>query len=155
DNGTPFDVPLTGTVPIFPSQLNPNLTLHTATFRVTGPCGVSICAVQFTCGPPPPGGENGQCIITVSPQSGDCSTQFVSTWTSSGITNPHLMLDTSDLGAVPAIGSLVLPTPGSGPHTVKLIGTSGTTVTQCQAAFTVSPSGEAPSCRNSVIPSAG
>src|SRR5262249_29861564 len=110
DNGTPFAVPLTGTVPIFPSQLNPSLTLPMATLRVTGPCGVSICAVQFTCGPPPPGGENGQCIITVSPQSGDCSTQFVASWTSSGITSPHLMLDTSDLGAVPAVGSLVLPT---------------------------------------------
>jgi hypothetical protein len=156
DNGTPFDVALIGTVPIFPSQVNPSLTTHTATFRVTGPCGVSICTVQFTCGPVPPvQGESGQCVLNVTPQTGDCSTQFVATWTSSGLASPHLLLDGADLGVVPAIGSFVLPSTGSGSHTVKLIDLSNAANGNCQAAFTVTPSGEFPSCRNSATPSAG
>jgi hypothetical protein len=56
---------------------------------------------------------------------------------------------------VPATGSQVLPAPGSGTHIVKLTGTSGGAATQCQTSFTVSASGELPSCRNSVLPSAG
>src|SRR5207248_934999 len=104
DNGAPFDVPLTGAVPIFPSQLNPNLSLHTITFRVTGPCGVTVCAVQITCGPPGlPETGTPNCVLNVSPQSGDCSTQFVATWTSTNFTSPHLQLDNADLGSVPAI----------------------------------------------------
>jgi hypothetical protein len=71
------------------------------------------------------------------------------------LTSPHLLLDNADLGAVPAIGSFVLPSTGSGPHIVKLIDLANPTNGNCQASFTVTPSGEFPSCRNSVIPSAG
>ncbi len=154
DNGAPFPVPLTGSRPILFSELNPSIGIHTATFRVTGPCGMSVCAVQFQCGPPP-FGENGSCVINVSPDRGDCATRFVANFSSSALFNTHLTLDGVDLGAVPPSGSRVLPSTGSGTHTVKLVGSSGNASTECQATFIVSPAGEAPSCRNSVTPSLG
>jgi hypothetical protein len=154
DGGAPISVPTTGTRTIFPSDLSSNTALHLVTFRVTGPCGSSVCSVQISCGPVVQG-EMGQCIVNVLPQSGDCSTPFTATWQSSGIFNTHLLLDGADLGAVPATGSLALPSSGSGTHVVKLTGTSGGAATSCQASFTVSPSGQFPSCRNSVLPSAG
>jgi hypothetical protein len=56
---------------------------------------------------------------------------------------------------VPPVGSRVLPATGSGTHTVKLIGFSGTTQTECTDTFTVNAAGDPPFCRNSVLPSVG
>jgi hypothetical protein len=146
-------VPLTGSRPILVSELNPALQIHTATFRVEGPCGVSVCSVQILC--EGTGGQFGSCIINVSPETGDCTTQFTATWTSVGLTNTRLILDGIDQGAVPPSGSQVITAPSAGTHTVKLVGTSNGAQTECTDTFVVSGVGGPPDCRMSVTPSAG
>jgi hypothetical protein len=43
----------------------------------------------------------------------------------------------------------------SGPHAVRLVGSSAGTPTECQDTFIVGQKGDPPFCRNSVLPSVG
>jgi hypothetical protein len=160
DGGAPFSVPLSGTRIIQTSEVSSATSVHTLLYRVMGACGASACSVQITCAAT--GGIIGAqcpttpCTVTVSPPSGDSTTNFTASWTSNDFLENHLLVDGVDLGVVPAVGSRVLGQfSGCGTHTVALSRTcQGVPVAGCQTTFQVI-SNIQPGCRMSVLPPGG
>jgi hypothetical protein len=97
----------------------------------------------------------GSCTLSVIPKQGDCTALFVATWTSTGLSNPHLLVDNVDQGPVPPAGSRLLPAGDSGLHTVNLVDSSGSPQTTCQDTYVVSLTAKPPTCQVAVTPATG